>query len=951
MKKIYLTTAILLCSLLTMAQQGIVKIKVLDEQKLNLPGANVWLDNKQFSAISDNNGIATIYNVPQGKHTLQISYLGYKDYSRQIDTKPPVSEISINMESGVNVLNGVIVLGDRLKGQAKALNQQKNSDNISNIISADQIGRFPDANIGDAIKRVPGITMQNDQGEARNIIVRGMGPEFNSVSLNGERIPSAEGDNRRVQLDLIPSDMVQTVEVSKTLTASMDADAIGGSVNLITRSAPNGKRISATVAGGYNPIRSSFIGTLNFIAGGRFAKNKLGYVISGSLNRNEFGSDNVEAVWSKDANGKPYVSDHDQRIYDLIRVRRSASATIDYKINALHTISITGTYNWRDDKENRFRLRHRFRGNAATDLIYNSNGDITGYNVGEVLRQTKGGAAGGRIDNRRLEDQRVRSLAIKGDHQFGQLRADWSVQLAKASEERPNERYISYGRRNITVTQDISDPKTPYLTDNTTLVNYTRRNELTEQYQDQFETDVNAKLNFELPASLVKGQKGSIKFGGRLRSKKKERNNNFFSYAPTAAYAASFANMNLFPLADKTNDQFYAGNKFNAGLFITPGFLGSLNLKDASRFDESDEPAEYLSGNYTAKETITAAYVELKQQLSDKWYANIGARIERTSINYTGNIVEDEDNLKGIAQLKNSYTDFMPNLNLKYKIDNNTVIKGAITRSIARPRYYDLVPFFNINPNDQELSAGNPKMEPVRSWNIDVMAEKYYRSVGLISGGVFYKKIDRFFYTYVDSRYTQQAFATDFPTVTNPIGAGENWQFTQRRNGDGATLMGLEVAAQRQLDFLPGFWKGFGVYFNYTYTYSKADGIYDGSGNLVRNNVKLPGAAPHMFNFSLSYENSRFVSRLSANFTSAYVDDSDDAGYNADSFNDRFYDKQFFLDFNTSYTLTPKTRIFLEANNLTNQPLRYYQGDRSKTAQLEYYGPRFNFGLKFDMSK
>lgn len=951
MKNIYLIIVCLFMTTILSAQNGVIKIKIIDEQKLSLPGANVSLDDKKFVTVSDNSGTATFYNVPNGKHNVTILYLGYKEFTQSVNSTGSVSEFTTQLESGVTVLKGVVVLGDRLKGQAKALNQQKNSDNISNIISADQIGRFPDANIGDAIKRVPGITMQNDQGEARNIVVRGMGPEFNSVTLNGERIPSAEGDNRRIQLDLIPADMIQTVEVSKTLTADMDADAIGGSVNLVTRSTPNGKRFSATVAGGYNPIRASFIGTVNLITGGRFAKDKLGYVVSGSFNRNEYGSDNVEAVWSKDTNGKLYVSDHDQRIYDLIRIRRSATATIDYKISPLHTIFVTGSYNWRDDKENRFRLRHRFRGNAATDLIYDAAGNITGYNVGEVLRQTKGGADEGRSDNRRLEDQRVRSLAIKGDHLFGKLKTDWSVQFARASEARPHERYIAMGRRNITVTQDISNPERPYLTDNTALSAYTRRDELTEQFQNQFEKDVNAKLNFELPASIVKGQSGRLKFGLRLRSKEKERNNNFFEYTPIGVSAGSFANISLLPLVDKTASEFYPGSKFAAGLFVDPGFLGRLNLKDASRFNESDEPAEYLSGNFSAKETITAGYVELKQHFSERWSANMGVRIERTSINYTGNIVEDEDQLKGIATLKNSYTDFLPNLNLKYKFDNNTVFKGAITRSIARPRYYDLVPFFNINPNDQELSAGNPKMEPVRSWNVDLMFEKYYKSVGLISGGVFYKNIDRFFYTYLDQQYTQAEFSRDFPTVTNPIGAGENWQFTQRRNGDGASLFGFEIAAQRQLDFLPGIWKGFGVYFNYTYTHSKADGIYDGAGALVRSNVKLPGAAPHIFNFSLSYENSKFVSRLSANYTSAYIDDSDDAGYNADAFNDRFYDKQFFLDFNASYAISSKTRFFTEANNLTNQPLRYYQGTKSRTAQLEYYGPRFNFGLKFDINK
>src|SRR5690606_13310093 len=137
----------------------------------------------------------------------------------------------------------------------------------------------------------------NDQGEARNIIIRGLAPNLNSVTINGDRIPSAEGDNRNVQMDLIPSDIISTIEVNKTLTSDMDADAIGGSVNLITRASPNGERISATLAGGYNPIRENGNYTAGLVYANRFFDDKFGFVLSGSYNNNNFGSDNVEAVW------------------------------------------------------------------------------------------------------------------------------------------------------------------------------------------------------------------------------------------------------------------------------------------------------------------------------------------------------------------------------------------------------------------------------------------------------------------------------------------------------------------------------------------------------------------------------------------------------------------------------------------------------------------------------
>lgn len=942
---------VLLISTAATAQKNVFKLKVKDADNLSLPGASVLLTPGKYNGITDQNGELVLVTVPAGNYSLSISYIGYEKFEKNITVDASGTTLTEVLKGSFVTGKEVIVLGDRLKGQAKALNQQKNSDNITNIISADQIGRFPDANIGDAIKRVPGITMQNDQGEARNIVVRGMGPEFNSVTFNGERIPSAEGDNRRVQMDLIPSDMVQTVEVNKTVTADMDADAIGGSVNLVTRSAPNGLRISGTIAGGYSPIRDNgFVGTANVVVGNRFAKDKLGFVVSGSFNRNVFGSDNVENAWLKDENGKVFVGDNDVRVYNEMRIRRSVAATVDYKITPLHTLTLTGNYNWRDDKENRFRLRRRYRGDEEDypiDLIYNAQGDITGYTNGEVLRQTKGGLDNNRNENRRLEDQRVRSLSLKGDHLFGRLKANWSVQYAKASEKRPNERYIALGRRSITVNQDISDEKFPLLTDNTALTGYTRLSELTEQFQDQFEKDLNAKLNFELPVSVINNQKGALKFGARLRSKNKERDNNFFEYDP----ATSFGNISLLPLIDETNSGFYPGSKYVAGQFIDPKYLGRLDFKNPALFEETDAPAEYLAGNYKAKETITAGFVTLKQDLTEKLSANIGIRVEHTAINYLGNIVEDEEDLKGQVRLKNDYTDVLPNINLKYKINANFVLKAAWTNTLARPKYYDLVPYFNLNTGDNAISVGNPELDPVKSSNLDLMVENYFKSVGLVSGGVFYKKLDKFFYTYIDNNYTTEKFAADFPAVTNPIAAGDRWDFSQRRNGDGATVYGFEVAVQRQLDFLPGFWKGFGVYLNYTYTHSKADGIYDASGTLVRSNVKLPGAAPHIFNTSVSYESKKIVVRLSGNYTAAYVDDSDDAGYNEDSFFDRYYDKQFFLDANASYAIHPKWRIFAEANNLTNQPLRYYQGVKGRTAQVEYYGPKFNLGVKFDLVK
>ena len=259
MKTLFTSLLIFLTVIWCHAQQGtgVISGKVIENMtKASLPGASVRLNVGNRYTVSDQTGDFEFLKVPEGTYIVEVVYMGYKPQRKEVTvTKGGNSTVNLILEDAAIQMDQVEVLSDRARGQARALNQQKNKSNITNIISSDQVGRFPDANIGEALRRVPGITMQNDQGEARNIIIRGLAPELNSVTLNGDRIPSAEGDNRRVQMDLIPSDMISSIEVNKKLTSDMDADAIGGSVHLITRASPHWGRLSATLSSWYNSIR------------------------------------------------------------------------------------------------------------------------------------------------------------------------------------------------------------------------------------------------------------------------------------------------------------------------------------------------------------------------------------------------------------------------------------------------------------------------------------------------------------------------------------------------------------------------------------------------------------------------------------------------------------------------------------------------------------------------
>ncbi len=899
------------------AQGGNISGFILDENGLGMPGATILIKELNRGTVTDVQGRFLLTGVPAGKQALDISFIGYESTTLEGDVvEGQTTTLRAKLKPGAIMGSEILVIGDRLRGQAKALNQQKQSSNITNIVAADQIGRFPDANVGDALKRVPGITMQNDQGEARDIIIRGMAPQLNAVTLNGERIPSAEGDNRRVQMDLIPADMVQAIEVNKAVLPSMDADAIGGSVNLVTRSAPRGQRLSGTLASGINLLSEKPIWTGALIYGDRYLDDKLGLVVSASYNDHDFGSDNLEAVWI-DSDAGVVIDELDIRKYVVRRVRRSASASLDYDINKNHNIAFSAMYNWRDDWENRFRMRVGRLEDAFEDGDFTEIGPGRFTALGRVEYQTKGGIDSDRVKNARLEDQRMANYTLSGRHLFGTLSATWNLTAAQASEERPNERYIRFRSGNQMVDVDVSNPERPFTflsnrADNLEL----GLNEITENYNYTEDKDFNGRLDFRQPYSNA----GAIKFGGRFRVKDKFRDNNFFEYEPLAG---NFDNLGAVPNRDESDPGYLVGERYQIGNFATPEFLGGLDLTNPASFEESDVPSEYVPANYTAQENIYAGYLMAEHSFNNKFSATAGLRYEFTDLTYTGNVFDLDEETTRPDTRTNTYGNLLPGLHLKYDVDESSVIRAAWTNTIARPNYFDLVPFAEFSPQDQELARGNPDLIATTAMNFDLMGERYFKTIGVMSLGGFYKSLDNFIYTQTIQNFSDPQFGSDL-------------EFSTPRNGGAATVLGFEAAFQRQI------WKGLGIYTNYTFTRSTTEGIE----GREEDELSLPGTAEHMFNASLSYETKKLVVRVSLNYASGYIDE-----LGGKNFEDRYYDQQTFVDVNASYAFTPKVRAFLEGNNLTNQPLRFYQGIRERTMQAEFYNARFNVGIKFDLFK
>lgn len=909
-------------------KQGTIRGRIIDASKQTLPGASIYIENLRTGVTSDVNGYYTFSNLNPGTYTIKISYVGYSPVEMKI-TIPAgrTLEKDVVLNEGLELQE--VVVGGAFQGQRRAINSQKNSLGITNVVSADQVGKFPDSNIGDALKRISGINVQYDQGEARFGQVRGTSADLSSVTINGNRIPSAEGDTRNVQLDLIPADMIQTIEVNKVVTPDMDGDAIGGSINLVTKNSPYKRTITATAGSGYNWISEKAQLNLGFTYGDRFFNDKLGVMLSASYQNAPSGSDDVEFVWDTDSKGTICLTDYQIRQYYVTRERQSYSAAFDWDINVNHKLFFKGIFNNRNDWENRYRLTLK---DLNKDVNKKKEGAVAD-NKASVRLQTKAGSPNNR--NARLERQRTMDFTLGGEHLFGKLSMDWNASYARASEERPNERYLGYELKKQNFDIDLSDIRRPYASAQagSTLIlnNDFSLQELTEQQEDIVEKDLKFSMNFKLP--LVKGfYSNQLRFGAKVVDKSKDKDLEFYDYEPVdekAFNSNSFSNT-----SEQNRNGYMPGEKYKAGTFISKEYVGGLDLNNSSLFNKTENPEE-LAGEYKARETVTAGYLRFDQNFGKKLSAMVGLRLENTHLKYNGrkltlNDDGDPESLTVTPNVKDSYLNILPSVLLKYNVSEDFKIRGSFTETLSRPKYSALIPNVNINNKDNELTLGNPELKPTTSFNFDLSADYYFKSVGLVSIGIYYKDINDFIVTQTVRGYEYEGNSYD--------------KFMQPRNAGDANLLGVEVGYQRDFGFIAPALKCVGFYGTYTYTHSKVNN-FNFTGRENEKDLKLPGSPEHTANASLYFEKGGLNVRLSYNFASDFIDEMGES-----AFYDRYYDKVNYMDVNASYTFGKKLRttFYAEANNLLNQPLRYYQGISERTMQSEHYGVKVNAGVKIN---
>lgn len=847
---------------------------VLEEQRPAIGARVSLLDH--LETLTDSQGRYTLSGVPVGDYTLKVEFRGYPAMVQALQVRAGLSRLPATELKLSETEETMRVIGSLRQGQAAALLDQRLANTIKSVVASDQMGTFADGNAAEATQRLPGVGLYRDQGEGRYVLVRGTESRLNKSAMNGMDLPAPEGDLRNVALDVIPLDLLQGIEVIKAVTADLDGDSVGGTVNMITQSAASHRRLSLALETGYTQLAGGDILAGNLTFGTALGNH---WSVLASLNSDsvERDSDNFEAVYDEGQ-----LEELEIRDYSVERKRIGALTSLRFDPSGQFSFELKGSYSQFDDQEYRRRVRSRLDKKS-------------------LERELKD----------RFETQMVNSLQAHCDWfnaSGGHLELNWAHGYAHESE--PERLDTTFVQKKIQFSPDTSDPyRMQTHAGNEDLSQFVLDDAV---FEHNFTSDRHntAAVDYEWSSFLGEHQL-RWKLGAKYREKVKMRDMNATIYSSSEdVYLLDVADLDF---VDEDAFSFYP-----LGTHVSPAAARSL----LAQLDEQEIDHEADSADYRVEEKKSAAYAMATLD-QGPWMILAGLRLESIEAEYTGYEVRylEDGSYDQTLPLRGGKDDslLLPSLHFKHSFSRNHQLRGALTRSYARANVYDQVPYRLVLEEDLEIVRGNPEIEMTTVWNADLSWESYLSETDLFSLGIFYKDMADYIYIL----QTEQEID------------GATFQVTQPLNGPEAKLFGIEMSLQKSFSQLPGWWSGFGLFFNATYTHSKAQ--LEG-----RQDIQLPGQAEKTANLALLYEKAGFSLRLSTNlhdeFSEALGEEEDDDIYVA---------RHLQWDAFASYQMK-RFKLFLELINLKDEPFLRYQGDTNHPLQYESYQAWGRLGLKFE---
>jgi len=916
---------ILVTDVVSAQATGTLQGRVTAETGGALEGVQVRIPGTSLSASTDVSGLYLIRGVPAGATTIEFDYLGTAPRSETV-TVAADTTTRLDLRFGAAVLLEQITVRSQSEAQSAALNLYRSSDAITNITAADEIGSFVDQNVAEALQRLPGISITRDQGEGRFVTIRGLNSNLNNVSLNGMRIGTPEDGNRELPLDLIPTGSVDRLEVIKVPTPDMPGDAIGGSVNVVSPSAfdQDGQVLRYRVEGLYAELGDETGGRAELAWSNVFdafgGNDTLGVSFGVNYLERNFQSNNLEAEYDLleelASGGERFAPiETQQRKYFIKRDRLGANLNLDFRPSFRDKYFFNFLYSQFNDAETRQRSINVFEDGNLTS-IQGGTANFEGIEADGIRRRVRF----------RSKEQETFAFGLGGEHRLEKWTIDYRAGYSEASEKAPDEiegRFeldgddvdgsISFGNGvpRFLLTRGGQPAADVFSNENFAL----DRVVLESTFVD--EDDLNFNLNFERDFMFGNGSRMALKFGGDARFKNKDVDAN-----ETELRSVPDIFLDLF---SRSGFSFPYGSM---GDGVSSRAFRRFFAENRAEFDERPRDVEenlLLSavGDFKSQEDVLATYLMGTLDIGE-WRLIAGARYEDTDFSTRGNAIDFDENgdLSGIRPVRasNSYGELLPGFHAHYKGFDDIVIRAAWTNTLARPSFADLSPGVIILREDLEVEAGNPNLDPITSSNLDLMVDWYMSHAGILSVGLFYKDIDNFVVDFVTDN------DLEFPgfEVERPI------------NGSAGEVRGIELNWQQSLGLWNPVLEGFLAGANYTWMDTEFS-----ARERPGESFALPQASETIANLYLGYERGPLSARISYAARGKYLDEIGD-----DDRFDVFVDDHGQLDLTASWRLVPQAELLLEVTNITDEPLRLYQGAPGNLFQIEKYGTSFALGLR-----
>jgi TonB-dependent receptor len=952
-------------SLFAQSGTGTIAGRVYDEASGRaLQGAVVTVRGTNHSAFTDTEGRFSLTGVAPGSATVEVDYVGLDHQSQQVSlTSGGRATLDVRMKSGVLQMSAFEVK-EAARGQALAINQQKTAAGIVNIVSEETFGAMISGNPGYALQRLPGISVDEDQdGTPTEVNLRGVPGDFNSVQMDGNRLPSAGGTSRSASMRNLVADGITNIEVIKAATPDRDGDAIGGIINVVSRTAfqRDGREIRVVGSASYNDLFGNwgYNGRVSFsdIYGILGKEKNLGISITATKYRTDRYSENADIDWERVTPSLfPQLNlPGPTKFLEASHYERSFRSTF--------THGIQGAIDFRTDEHNSFYFRPAWSHYDANSRTYETDWDIDkrfqdiaggrktyaflspdGSRGGGTPGATGSQASIGYIGTDNDEHNDLWTWNAGGKHEFGTSLLTYDAFYSTSTYVRPN--FTEFNVVNQPAAQgyyvmeyDAANRLAPiYKITNglsPTDFAYTRQGPLNLIFipRSKEEEIYSGKLDFEKKFGSDT-LSHAVKTGAKWRQTKIRYDQESVSYQ-IAANAPAQATFPFQRVLIPTNDTLWGNPRFQYAdqKEASKVFFENPNIWTAVQpgsFNNSNNP------DYTAKETGTAGYIQDTMKMG-RHSVIAGVRWEQTEFDRTskralirpGNVFSTE-----AVSAKGKYDLWLPGVHFRHELAKNLILRESYNKSYGRPRLSDIARgrAESVAVNGAiTITEGNSALQPMESDNFDIQLEWYNDKGGLYSVALFQKDIKNFAFNRITRFDVLDANGLPVPAVS-----GLN-TFTKPENGPGAKNKGIELIARQRLYFLPGPLKGLSADVSATFTKSRAT-----IPGREADDIPLEGFSKYLLTTSLSYNWSRFGARVDYRYRDAYIE-----GLDASLDTDEWFSAREQVDAELTFRIRKGLNFFASGTNLTHRPQVSYTGEKEFPEDISYSGRKYTFGLEY----